>query len=49
MLLHIAVPMQFSWLGLAQLVTGAILTFAVIALVIALQSRATASAGLAYE
>ncbi len=49
MLLHIAVPMQFSWPGLAQLVAGAILTFAVIALVIALQSRATASAGLAYE
>jgi putative ABC transport system permease protein len=44
MLPHGGADAVFLWLGLAQLVTGAILTFAVIALVIALQSRATASA-----
>ena len=49
MLLHIAVPMQFSWTGLGQLIAGAVLTFAVIALVIAWQSRGTTTAGLAYE
>lgn len=49
MLLHIAVPMQFSWFGLAQLAMGAGLTFAVIALLIVLASRTTATSGLAYE
>ena len=49
LLVHIAVPMQFSWLGFGQLVLGGALTFALVGVVVWRFARRPVVSGLAYE
>ncbi len=49
MLVHIAVPMQFSWVGFGQLVLGGALTFALVGVIVWRFARRPVVSGLAYE
>jgi putative ABC transport system permease protein len=49
LLVHIAVPMQFSWVGFGQLVLGGALTFVLVGVVVWRFARRPVVSGLAYE